>query len=59
MTAEWGARTRTEGVARRDEDFDVVLPQPVRDLGQVGGLAHAIDAAEDDDVGLAALLGVG
>jgi hypothetical protein len=28
-----------------------VLPQPVRDLSEVGGLSHAVDAAEDDDVG--------
>ena len=31
--------------------LDIVLLQPVGDLGQVGGLAHAVDADKDDGVG--------
>ena len=42
-------RAGTEGVARRDQHLHVVPQQPVADLGEARGLAHAVDAAEHDD----------
>ena len=39
-----------EGVAGGDAGTQAVLQQPVGDLGQVGGLADAVDAHKDHDV---------
>ena len=48
--------TCPEGVAGRDGDLDVMLPEPVGNLGKVGGLAHTVHTTEDDNVRLAFLL---
>lgn len=40
-----------EGVARSDHHLDTVLFKVVAHLGQAGGLAHAVDADEDDGIG--------
>lgn len=42
---------RTESVAGGDEDLVLVLQQEEADLGQVGGLADAVDSDDGDDVG--------
>lgn len=41
----------TEGVAGGDEDLVLVLQEEEADLGQVGGLADAVDADDGHDVG--------
>lgn len=40
-----------EGVAGGDEDLVLVLQEEEADLGEVGRLAHAVDADDGDDVG--------
>lgn len=42
-----------EGVAGGDEDFVLVLQEEEADLGEVGGLADAVDADDGHDVGAA------
>lgn len=39
-----------------NEDAVFVLQQPITRLGEIGGLAHAVDAAKGDDVGSVFLL---
>ena len=42
-----------EGIAGGNQHPELVLQQPEADFGQVGGLAHAVDAAERHHVGSA------
>mmetsp|Transcript_12926 Transcript_12926/g.33195 ORF Transcript_12926/g.33195 Transcript_12926/m.33195 type:complete len:352 (-) Transcript_12926:1046-2101(-) len=51
MSAELLHRPGTKGVTCGNHDLHVVLHQPVRNLSQIGGLAHTIDPNKGDDVG--------
>ncbi len=41
---------RPESIAGGNEDPELVLDEPEADLGEVGGLAHAVHAAEGHHV---------
>ena len=46
------ARGRPERVARREHDAASLGEQPMRELADGGGLAGAVDADDQNDVGL-------
>jgi hypothetical protein len=39
-----------ESIARSDEDSETILDEPEAHFGQVGALAHAVDADEGDTI---------
>lgn len=57
MDPELLNRATSKCVASCDQDFQLVLEEPERDFGQVGGLAHAVDTDEGDSVRGGTLMG--